>query len=169
MAAAIPLSYFLQTVPSMPPLPAARVDESGLLDDKPSPIIEIIDKDNEEQKGGCDQPQYLEKIPTNKNDDKHDAYSAPDIKTALIEAFRSPTFIMITLGFTVCGFHVSFLNTHFPAYCVSNLNLLPSIYYCCRIDIFFSNDSIQQDQGIDASLAGTIFIIQMTCNPAKFN
>lgn len=117
----------------MPPLPAARVDESGLLDDKPSPIIEIIDKDDEEH----DQQQYLEKIPINENDGKHDTYSAPDIKTTLIEAFRSPTFIMITLGFTVCGFHVSFLNTHFPAYCISNLNLLSSLYHCCRIDIFF--------------------------------
>jgi hypothetical protein len=35
-------------------------------------------------------------------------------------AFASPTFVLITLGFSVCGFHVAFLSTHLPAYLVSS-------------------------------------------------
>jgi hypothetical protein len=35
-------------------------------------------------------------------------------------AFSSPTFVLITLGFSVCGFHVAFLSTHLPAYLVSS-------------------------------------------------
>ncbi|KAI8581271.1 hypothetical protein K450DRAFT_233937 [Umbelopsis ramanniana AG] len=38
------------------------------------------------------------------------------IKATLKEAFTSVTFLLITLGFTVCGFHVSFIATHLPAY-----------------------------------------------------
>jgi hypothetical protein len=119
MAVAIPLSFFLQTVPAMHALPAAKVDQVELLDEKDSDKLSspIDDKKNDY---GLD----LEKMPTeNENDDKNDTFSAPTIKTALIEAFSSPTFLMISLGFSVCGFHVAFLGTHFPAYCVSWMNI----------------------------------------------
>ncbi|KAI9249834.1 major facilitator superfamily domain-containing protein [Helicostylum pulchrum] len=109
VALTIPLSYFLQTIPPIPALPPTVVDQTELLDDK------VPDTDMDEKK-----TTDLEK---NQKDD----FSAPDIKTALKEAFSSPIFIMISLGFSVCGFHVSFLATHLPAYL--------------------------QDQGIDPSLA----------------
>ncbi len=35
---------------------------------------------------------------------------------AIGEAFRHPSFILLTAGFFVCGFHVSFVGTHLPAY-----------------------------------------------------
>ncbi|KAG2171413.1 hypothetical protein INT43_009074 [Umbelopsis isabellina] len=38
------------------------------------------------------------------------------IGAALGEASRSLTFWLIAIGFSVCGFHVSFLATHLPAY-----------------------------------------------------
>ncbi|KAI8642733.1 major facilitator superfamily domain-containing protein [Parasitella parasitica] len=116
-----PLAYFLQTIP--PPKPA-----------KPTVLgeIEKLDTTNYNEK---DQEQYLESQLEQKGIDKIvESCEAPNIKSALKQAFTSPTFLMITLGFSVCGFHVTFLATHFPAYL--------------------------QDQGIDPSLAAwTISIL----------
>lgn len=112
------MSYFLQTIPPTPALPPTIVDQTELLDGK------IQDTDMDEKK-----TTDLEK---NQKDD----FSAPDIKTALKEAFSSPIFIMISLGFSVCGFHVAFLATHLPAYLVSILYTNMSIFrsltnFCC--------------------------------------
>ncbi|OBZ82401.1 40S ribosomal protein S27-2 [Choanephora cucurbitarum] len=52
--------------------------------------------------------------------------SAPNIKTALKEALTHPTFLLITLGFSSCGFHVAFLTTHFPAF-VQDHGIDPSL------------------------------------------
>ncbi len=41
---------------------------------------------------------------------------------ALAEAFRHPSYILLTLGFFVCGFHVSFIQTHLPPY-ITDLGL----------------------------------------------
>ena len=38
------------------------------------------------------------------------------IKQSLYEAFSSRSFILLTLGFFVCGFHVTFVAVHLPAY-----------------------------------------------------
>jgi MFS family permease len=38
------------------------------------------------------------------------------IKEALLEAFQSKSFILLILGFFVCGFHVTFVAVHLPAY-----------------------------------------------------
>jgi predicted MFS family arabinose efflux permease len=35
---------------------------------------------------------------------------------ALKEAFKHPSYNLLTLGFFVCGFHVAFIQTHLPAY-----------------------------------------------------
>ncbi|EIE78593.1 hypothetical protein RO3G_03297 [Rhizopus delemar RA 99-880] len=110
MAAFAPLAYFLQTVSPKP----ALVSEKEGLEDQVEKVV-VDEKSSQEQ-------ETIEDI------------SAPDIKTALKEAFSSPIFIFITLGFSVCGFHIAFLATHFPAYL--------------------------QDQGIDPSLAAwTISIL----------
>jgi len=44
------------------------------------------------------------------------------IKEALIEALYSKSFILLTIGFFVCGFHVTFVAVHLPAY-ISDQNL----------------------------------------------
>ena len=44
------------------------------------------------------------------------------IKDALIEALYSKSFILLTIGFFVCGFHVTFVAVHLPAY-ISDQNL----------------------------------------------
>jgi predicted MFS family arabinose efflux permease len=44
---------------------------------------------------------------------------------ALREAFRHRSYLLLVLGFFVCGFHVSFIGTHLPAY-ISDLGLPPA-------------------------------------------
>jgi MFS family permease len=45
---------------------------------------------------------------------------------ALREAARHRGFILLTVGFFVCGFHVAFIGVHFPAY-VRDLGLAPEV------------------------------------------
>jgi predicted MFS family arabinose efflux permease len=45
---------------------------------------------------------------------------------ALSEAFSHRGYLLLTLGFFVCGFHVAFITVHFPAY-VKDLGLDPQI------------------------------------------
>ena len=108
MACTLPLAYFLQTVAPLPPLPAEKSEKVDLLEEVKPKAAAINEKSVVD----------LEKVPTNINNSKAGETSAPDIITALKEAFSSPTFLMITLGFSVCGFHVVFLETHLPAYLV---------------------------------------------------
>jgi predicted MFS family arabinose efflux permease len=44
------------------------------------------------------------------------------LKDALAEAFAHRGFVLLTIGFFVCGFHVAFITVHFPAY-VTGLGL----------------------------------------------
>ena len=37
-------------------------------------------------------------------------------KDALQEAFRTQSFWLLTIGFFVCGFHVTFIGLHLPSY-----------------------------------------------------
>lgn len=48
------------------------------------------------------------------------AADGPDqsVGEALKEASRHPGFILLTIGFFVCGFHVAFIGVHLPAYVV---------------------------------------------------
>ena len=53
-------------------------------------------------------------IPSN---DKSDISSnSQSLKSVLDEAFANKSYNLLTLGFFVCGFHVSFVATHLPAY-----------------------------------------------------
>ncbi len=45
---------------------------------------------------------------------------------AIIEAVRHRGYVLLTLGFFVCGFHVAFITVHFPAY-VSDLGLAAEV------------------------------------------
>jgi hypothetical protein len=113
MLASAPLAYFLQTIPPTPALSAARSEQANLLNEKYNV------RDEESRAASEVITEEIKPASSNKNDDSDDDFSAPDIKTALKEAFASPSFIMVTLGFAVCGFHVSFMSTHFPAYLVN--------------------------------------------------
>ncbi|MFO0998342.1 MAG: MFS transporter [Alphaproteobacteria bacterium] len=44
------------------------------------------------------------------------AIAAQSARAALREAFRHPSFLLLTAGFFVCGFQVVFVATHLPAY-----------------------------------------------------
>lgn len=48
------------------------------------------------------------------------------LAAALSEAMRHRGYILLTLGFFVCGFHVAFIAVHFPAY-VADLGLDPAV------------------------------------------
>jgi len=48
------------------------------------------------------------------------------LSAALAEALSHRGFVLLTLGFFVCGFHVAFIAVHFPAY-VKDIGLSPSV------------------------------------------
>lgn len=48
------------------------------------------------------------------------------ISEALVEALHHQGFILLTVGFFVCGFHVAFIGVHLPAYII-DLGLNPAI------------------------------------------
>lgn len=45
---------------------------------------------------------------------------------AIVEAARHRGYVLLTLGFFVCGFHVAFITVHFPSY-VRDLGLAPEV------------------------------------------
>ncbi|MBN9669185.1 MFS transporter [Roseibium aggregatum] len=47
------------------------------------------------------------------------------LTSAVAEAFRTRGYILLTLGFFVCGFHVAFITVHLPPY-IADLGLDPS-------------------------------------------
>lgn len=59
------------------------------------------------------------------------------LQAALKEALSHRGFILLTLGFFVCGFHVAFITVHFPAY-VRDIGLHPNIgaYSLALIGLF---------------------------------
>lgn len=103
MAIVAPLAYFLQTILTSPYSGAAKKEEISI----ENYAEKSIDNQLESQSKRL------------KVDESTENCEDLDIKSVLKEAFTSSTFIMITLGFTVCGFHVTFLATHFPAYLVN--------------------------------------------------
>ena len=57
---------------------------------------------------------------------KGEAKSDQSIREALSEAFGHRGYVLLTIGFFVCGFHVAFITVHFPAY-VQDLGLAASV------------------------------------------
>ncbi|RUS14793.1 hypothetical protein BC937DRAFT_93331, partial [Endogone sp. FLAS-F59071] len=120
IAAILPLSIFLQTVPAMP---LVNSDHGIALDEK-------VQRPLDEETASGDRfevvpaPETSHNLPAPKDivEDGTIAkvlYTRPEpttIQEALKEAFTSPAFWMVCLGFSVCGFHVAFLGTHLPAY-----------------------------------------------------
>jgi len=57
---------------------------------------------------------------------KGEVPSDQTLRQALAEAGAHKGYILLTVGFFVCGFHVAFITVHFPAY-VADLGLDPSV------------------------------------------
>lgn len=59
------------------------------------------------------------------------------LSDALREAFEHRGYILLTIGFFVCGFHVAFITVHFPAY-ISDLGLAAEVgaYSIALIGLF---------------------------------
>ena len=55
-------------------------------------------------------------ISFSKNNDPHSSEFKQTVREALSEALKNKNFNLLTLGFFVCGFQVTFIATHFPAY-----------------------------------------------------
>ncbi|MCG8358202.1 MAG: MFS transporter [Kiloniellales bacterium] len=73
----------------------------------------------------------------NQTTPKGEAASDQSIAEALREAAAHKGYVLLTLGFFVCGFHVAFITVHFPAY-VKDLGLDPTIgaYAIALIGLF---------------------------------
>jgi hypothetical protein len=111
-----PLAIFLRTVDQMP-AETTKADEERPKEKTADQIEDVS-------------PDFASNSEEVNKKDQLISNQPQTIKAALKEAFTSVTFLLITLGFTVCGFHVSFIATHLPAYL--------------------------QGHGIDSSLAGMI-------------
>ncbi len=57
---------------------------------------------------------------------KGEPVSDQTLRQALAEAGAHRGYVLLTIGFFVCGFHVAFITVHFPSY-VSDLGLDPSV------------------------------------------
>ncbi|MEM7407921.1 MAG: MFS transporter [Pseudomonadota bacterium] len=65
-------------------------------------------------------------LPKSRPDTAAAAASELDLSSALAEALRHRGFLLLTAGFFVCGFHVSFIGVHLPAY-VQDIGLDASV------------------------------------------
>jgi hypothetical protein len=124
-----PLAIFLRTVDQMPAETIKSDDEQP--DEKTANQIDDVSHNSASNAEEADKKDQLI------------SNQPQTIKAALKEAFTSVTFLLITLGFTVCGFHVSFIATHLPAYL--------------------------QGHGIDSSLAGRKVHNYRQCCMIEFN
>jgi len=68
---------------------------------------------------------------------KGEAANDQGLRDALREAFGHSGYVLLTVGFFVCGFHVAFIAVHFPAY-VSDLGLAAEVgaYALALIGLF---------------------------------
>ncbi|KAM3579078.1 hypothetical protein VKS41_008611 [Umbelopsis sp. WA50703] len=98
-----PLAVFLRTVEQTPPEPTTKTVEAN-----------ENDNTSEEKNHNTDALGNLEKAEISQ--EEIISNQPQTIGAALREASMSLTFWLIALGFSVCGFHVSFLATHLPAY-----------------------------------------------------
>ncbi|ORX58137.1 MFS general substrate transporter [Hesseltinella vesiculosa] len=125
MAVMSPLAVFVQRIPIPKNDELVKVNEKAASKAEDIEIATMKDSDEDDQLPEGKVPDaVLAKKPYIKDQ---------DIGTVLKRAFTSPTFVLITLGFSVCGFHVAFLSTNLPAYL--------------------------QDQGVSASLAAWVISI----------
>lgn len=145
VAATLPLSIFLQTVPATPLI---KSDHVIALNEKvqPSSDVETASGDQFEV---VPTPEASYNLPAPKDIVEDGmigevSYTRPEpatIQEALREAFTSPAFWLVCLGFSVCGFHVAFLGTHLPAYLVEWISLFyfiqaVQIYYYARFSYY---------------------------------
>jgi MFS family permease len=106
-------------------------------------------------------------LPTNSGGGT-DASAKQSMGEALSEAAGHRGFLLLTLGFFVCGFHVAFITVHFPAY-VKDLGLDPRIgaYSIALIGLFniigsFSAGMVGQRWSKKSSLSFIYFARALT-------
>ncbi|CAO3578944.1 unnamed protein product [Absidia cylindrospora] len=113
MAVCSPLAMFLQTIPP----PSSRSTTLSLpANDKIADEKNMTPCDDE----NTIHPKTEAVFKTDEKDINTVNQDDLGFGEVLKQAFTSPTYILITLGFSVCGFHVSFLSTHLPAYLVDH-------------------------------------------------
>ncbi len=90
---------------------------------------------------------------------------------AMHEAFSHKGYVLLTIGFFVCGFHVAFITVHFPAY-VTDLGLSPqtgaiaiSLVGLCNIFGAYMSGAVGQRYSKKDSLALIYFLraVAITC------
>ncbi len=90
---------------------------------------------------------------------------------AMHEAFSHKGYVLLTIGFFVCGFHVAFITVHFPAY-VTDLGLSPqtgavaiSLVGLCNIFGAYMSGAVGQRYSKKSSLALIYFMraVAITC------
>ncbi|MEL6961333.1 MAG: MFS transporter [Pseudomonadota bacterium] len=93
---------------------------------------------------------------------------------ALREAFGHSGYVLLTIGFFVCGFHVAFITVHFPAY-ISDLDLRPEVgaYAIALIGLFnilgsFLSGLIGQHWSKKSSLSVIYFLRAITITALLF-
>lgn len=94
-----------------------------------------------------------------------DTVSNQSMTEALLEALSHRGYVLLTIGFFVCGFHVAFITVHFPAY-IKDLGLDPRVgaYSLSLIGLFnifgsFMAGYIGQRRSKKTSLA-TIYVLR---------
>jgi MFS family permease len=65
-------------------------------------------------------------LPGKLDDEQNHRPGRQSLSEALTEALSHRGYILLTIGFFVCGFHVAFITVHFPAY-IRDLGLDPAI------------------------------------------
>ncbi|WP_081759078.1 MFS transporter [Thioalkalivibrio sp. HK1] len=65
-------------------------------------------------------------LPRSGGQSSGEAHSDQTLKEALGEAFSHRGYLLLTVGFFVCGFHIAFIVVHFPAY-IGDIGLSPMV------------------------------------------
>jgi len=75
--------------------------------------------------------------PSHSADPAAGARGGQTLAQALVEALMHRGYVLLTIGFFVCGFHVAFITVHFPVY-VTDLGLRPEVgaYAIALIGLF---------------------------------
>ncbi|KAI9010512.1 major facilitator superfamily domain-containing protein [Phycomyces nitens] len=104
MVGLAPLGIFLKTMPRIP----AEPEQNSIIVPKEI-VCDTQEKHQLEKPSG----EHIEKSDTSPDLTLEDSMG---IVAVIGHAMVSPSFLLISVGFFICGFHVSFISTHFPAY-----------------------------------------------------
>ncbi|OAD76559.1 hypothetical protein PHYBLDRAFT_63229 [Phycomyces blakesleeanus NRRL 1555(-)] len=104
MVGLAPLSIFLKTMPRV--LAEPEVDSI----ETPKEVVCTTEDISEKEKAGR---EHVEKPASSEESEAEDSNG---VMAVIAKAMTNSSFLLISAAFFVCGFHVSFISTHFPAY-----------------------------------------------------